>query len=66
MGFLRQVMGNMYKRHRYGTWRKGADARVLKEAGNHTMGTYIDKWQETVVEWVVLRPILDVCDRETC
>ena len=30
-----------------------------------TLGTYIDKWQVTVVEWVALMPILEFCNRET-
>ena len=39
-------------------------ASVLKEAGTQTLGTYIDKRQATVEEWMELRPILDVYNRE--
>ena len=64
MGFLRQVTGQMSKRQRDGTWRHRTAVSVIKEAGTHTPGTYIDKRQATVVEWVALRPILEVCDRK--
>ena len=40
-----------------------AIARVLKEAGTQALGTYIDKRQATVAEWVALMKILDICDR---
>ena len=40
-------------------------AREIKDAGTQTLGMHIDKRQETVVEWMALRPILDICDRET-
>ena len=33
VGFLRQVMGHMYKRHRDRLWRSVEAASVLKEAG---------------------------------
>ena len=39
---------------------------VLEKAGTKPIGTYIDRRQATVVEWVALIPILKVCDRETC
>ena len=40
-------------------------AKVIKEAGTQTLGAYIDKPQATVAEWVALRPILEICDKET-
>ena len=58
MGFLRQIMVNMAKRQWYGTCISVAAESVLKEVGTHTPGTYIEKWQATVAEWVVLRLIL--------
>ena len=39
--------------------------RVLKKEGIQSLGDYIDRRQETVAEWVALRPILEVCDKET-
>ena len=49
MGFLRKVTVQKAKRQRDGTWRSAAEARVIKEAGTHTLGTCIDKQQATVV-----------------
>ena len=60
VGFLGQVRGQKSKRERAGNWRSAAESRVLKEAGTQTMGTYIEKWQVTVVEWVLLRSILKI------
>ena len=65
MGFLRQVTGQKEKQNKYGTWISAAAARVLKEAGTQRLGTYIEKQQTIVAEWVVLRPILEICDMET-
>ena len=58
MGFLRKVTGHNANRKRYRTWIIVAEARVLKDAGTQTLGDYIDKRQETVREWVVLRPVI--------
>ena len=58
--FLIQVTVNMPKRQRDKTWIIMAAESVLKEAGTQTLGTYIDKRQATVVEWVALRPILEI------
>ena len=38
---------------------------VLEKAGTQYLGDYIDRRQATVTEWVALRSILEVCDRET-
>ena len=65
MGLLIQLTGQNAKRQRYRTWRGASSSRVIKEAGNQTLGTNIDKGQATVVVWVVLRPILNICNRET-
>ena len=48
-----------------GTWRSAAADRILREAGTQTLGTYIDKRQATVTEWVALRPTIDIYNRET-
>ena len=34
-------------------------------AGTQTLGAYIDKRQTTVAEWVALRPILNLYNRDT-
>ena len=38
--------------------------RVLKEAGTHTLGTYIDNQKAIVAEWVALMLKLEVCIRD--
>ena len=43
MGFLIQLKGQKSKRQRARTWRSAAAEKVLKEAGNQTLGKYIDK-----------------------
>ena len=64
VGFLIQLTGQKAARQGGGTWRSVASARVLNEAVIQTLGTYIDKRQATVAEWVALRSILEICDRE--
>ena len=65
MGFLRQVLVNTAKRQREGNWRSAVAEIILKSAGAQTLGTYIDKKKAIVVEWVALRPKLEVFNRET-
>ena len=65
MGFLRQVTGQKDNRQRDGNQRSAAEVRVIKEAGNKILGTYIDKRKATVAEWVTLRPIIEGYKRET-
>ena len=38
---------------------------ILKKTGIQSLGAYIDRRQATVAKWVTLRPILEVCNRET-
>ena len=47
------------------TWKGSAAESLLKEAGTQKVGTYVDKQQTTVAEWVALIPIYEVYDRET-
>ena len=49
----------------YGTCRDATEVSLLKEDGTQTLETYIDKGKVTVAEWVALRPIIEVCDRDT-
>ena len=65
MGLLRWITRQRAVRHKDGTWLQVASETVLKKAGTHPLGKYIDRRQATVAEWVVLRPILEVCDRDT-
>ena len=63
MVFLLQVTSKTARRQRNETWRKAAADSLLKEAGTHKLGAYIDKKQTIVTEWVSLIPIYDVCER---
>ena len=44
---------------------EGGSGSVLKNTGTQKLGTYIEKQQNKVSEWIVLRLIYEVCDRET-
>ena len=65
VGFLRQITGQRAVRREDGTWRQVEEDKVFKKTGTQSLGNYIYRRQTTVAEWVTLRPILEVCDRET-
>ena len=65
MGLLRQIMGQMVVQREDKTWCQVSTEKVLEKAGHQSLRAYIDRSQATVAEWVALRPILEVCDRET-
>ena len=65
MVLLIQITGQKSKHQRDRTWRSAAAEKVIKEAVTQSLGAYIDKRQATVAEWVDLRLILEVCDKET-
>ena len=65
VGLPRQITGQKAKRQRDENCQIEASEKVLKEAGNQSLGAYIDKWQATVAEWVALKPILDIFDKKT-
>ena len=52
-----------WQRDKY--WRQGMAEAVLQGEGTQLLQTYVDIRQARVMEWVPLRPILDVCARET-
>ena len=65
VGFLRNITGQRAVRQKEGTWRQVAEDRVLEKAGTQSLGAYIDRRQATVAEWVILYPMLEVCNRQT-
>ena len=65
MGFLRRISRQRAVQQKDRTHMQVAAETVLEKLVTHTLGTYIDRSQATVVEWVVLRPILEVFARET-
>ena len=62
-GFFRKMAGKMARQQWDQTWRRTTVDSFLKEAGTERLGTYIDKRQTTVSEWVAFRLIYEVCDR---
>ena len=64
-GFLRLITRQRSVRQKDGTWRQVAADKVLEKAVTQPLGTYIYRRQVTVTEWVALRPILEVYDRDT-
>ena len=65
VGFLRKVTRMKAKRLKDGSWRKVASDKVLQGAGTQLLQTYIDRSQETMVDWVALQPFFYLCARET-
>ena len=65
VGFLRHVTGMKARRIGDDTWTKEGPERVLQAEGTKLLREYIDKRQATVAEWVALRPIFEVCTKET-
>ena len=59
------LWGIYLRRKWYGTWKRAAVEIFIREAGTQTLGTYIDRLQATVAEWVALRSIYEVCEWET-
>ena len=57
VGFFRQVTGKTSKQQSDGTWRSVTAASVFKEGRVQTLGTYVNKNQVKVAEWVSLRLI---------
>ena len=65
MGFLRRITRQGAVRKKDGAWRQVSADTAPEKAGTQPLGTYIDRRQATVAEWVVLHPILEFCERET-
>ena len=65
MGFLRHITGQRVVRREDGTLMQVSADKVLEKTGTQSLRAYIDMSQTAVAKWVVLRPILEVCDRET-
>ena len=65
MGFLQQVTKSKTKLLRDELWQKSEAKKVLQGVDTQPLQTYLEKRQAIVAEWVVLRPIFDVCARDT-
>ena len=47
------------------TWETTGAEGVREAAGTQSMRIYIEQRQETVLQWVALRTLFEVCTRET-
>ena len=65
MGFLGQVTGKKMQLIGDDSWWRVAEESMLQAERTKTINNYIDKRQSTVAGWVALRPILNVCAKET-
>ena len=65
VGFLWCVTKLKENKLKYGLWRKAATNKVIQGAETQPLQTYLDRMQATVAKWVALRPIFDICVRET-
>ena len=65
MGLLHRITRQGAVRQKDGTWRQVEAETVLERAGTQPLGTHIGRRQATLAKWVMLSPILEVCDRDT-
>ena len=64
-GFLIPVRGKWERQKADRTW-VTTNVEVVREAeGTHPEMAHIGRRQGTVAQWVMLRPIFEVCERET-
>ena len=64
MGFPSQVTVKAGNIQWDGTCKIEVVWTLLKEAGNQRLGASIDKCQTAVADWLTLRPIYKVCNKE--
>ena len=65
MVFHQKVTGKTACLQWDGKWKRKGEASFLRETGPQNLGEYIYCKQTTVAEWVTLRPIYEVCEKET-
>ena len=63
--FLRRITGKRARQLRDGTWDMPGAEGVRETSGTQSARTYIWRRQENVAQWMVLRPIFEVCARDT-
>ena len=66
VGLLRRIMKQRSVQQKDGIWRQVEAETVIENTVTQPLGTYIDRSQAKVSEWVALRPILEVYDRDKC
>ena len=63
--FMQLIAGNKARLLVNGTWETPGVEGVQEAAGTQSARIYVEKWQATMVQWLVLRPLFEVCARET-
>ena len=63
--FLKIIMAKRVKQLEDGTWKTPGAEDIREAAGNESAGIYVERQQTTVAQWVALRPLFEVCARET-
>ena len=61
--FLHRVTRRITKRWEEGGWEYPPLVAEMEEAGFEERGSYILKKQNTVVQYIATRPILDLCEK---
>ena len=59
------IMGKIAKQLGYGTWEMPGSEVIQEAAGTQSARIYIERRKATVAQWVPLRPLFEVCARET-
>ena len=65
LGFLRKVTGMKARRLWDEIWKKEGAYRAIQAVGTKPIWEYIIKNHLTVVEWLALWPIFEVCAKDT-
>ena len=58
----RRIMWRQPKQHEDGRWEYLSLETVMEEAGFEEMGEYVLNRQNKVAQYIVTRPILDLCE----
>ena len=64
-GFLIKITGNRERHKEDGTWSTPVAEEVWEASVTHPSKTYIGIRQGALAQWVVLRPKVEVCTRDT-
>ena len=64
-GFLQLVTGMRARRLGDTKWETPGEEGVQEAVGTQLARNYIERRQATVAQWVALRPLFEVCARET-
>ena len=59
----RQITGRQPRRTREGGWEYPPLTAAMEESGFKEIGVYIKRMQNTVVQYIATRPILDLCEK---